>query len=150
MLSQGSASHRMTLETPQMPWLGAGALLCSCVWGVLLAQVGTDPKHQPSMVPLGMSVSQAVPAHAGHAHKCVAACMDSCLLGVFSRGVHMPTTPLSLGWAPGDPHTNAGPENLNPATLWGCLCHAELPASIVPASSPSVYPLFSPFFSRLC
>jgi len=44
-------------------------------------------------------MSQRVPAHAGHAHKHVAAFKDGCLLDVFSRGVHTPTIPVMVGQA---------------------------------------------------
>ena len=44
-------------------------------------------------------MSQGVPSHAGRARKRVAACKDGCLLVVFSRGVHVPTTPVTVGRA---------------------------------------------------
>lgn len=44
-------------------------------------------------------MSQGVLALAGCARECVAACKDGCLLVAFSRGAHMPMTPVTVGQA---------------------------------------------------
>lgn len=94
-------------------------------------------------------MSQGVPALAGRARKRVAACKDGCLLVVFSRGAHMPTTPVTAGQAL---HGHQGThiqvpalKTLIPGTPWACQCRAKAPASVVSAPPPSVYLFFFPF-----
>lgn len=105
------------------------------------------PEHQPSMVPLG---DVCVPGCPCRCWVCTQACgclqgwlSPGCIFQGCSRAHDIRDSGTAFAQAPGDPYTSAGPENLDPATLWACLCHAEPLASIV--SAPPI--LFIFYFS---
>lgn len=105
------------------------------------------PEHQPSMVPPG---DVCVPGCPCRCWVCTQACgclqgwlSPGCIFQGYSRARDIRDSGTAFAQVPGDPYTSAGPENLDPATLWACLCHAEPLASIV--SAPPI--LFTFYFS---